>query len=321
MAENTTTQITVVEKDISDSVLARIDDMVGKSELVLPEGYNAGTALRSALLIIKDTKDKNGKTALEVCTKASVANTFLNMCIQGLDPTKRQCYFIVYGNQLQLFRSYFGTQAALRRAVPSVGKIVTEIAHEGDTYEWAVNSYGERYITRITSDPLQNVSKPFRFGFCNIFDHDGNLLGSTVMTWEQIKTSWAKTRSGGQTQKEFPEEMAKRTLINRACKHILNSSVDSNTAVAAAFNQTTDSEFEVMDNPSEKAQTEVPKHQDIKERYGIGKKENPTENGNISENNNEVAPTSEAVDNGPEGFKEDIPWPEADEAMTDGGLF
>ena len=303
--------LSIIEKDISDGVLARIDEMVGKSELVLPEGYNAGTALRSAMLIIKETKDKNGRTALEVCTKASIANSFLNMCIQGLDPTKRQCYFIVYGNQLQLFRSYFGTQAALRRAVPSVGKIVAELAHEGDTYEWSVNQYGERFIARITSDPLQNVSKPYRFGFCNIFDHEGNLLGSTVMTWDQIKTSWSKTRSGGQTQKEFPEEMAKRTLINRACKHILNSSVESNAAVACAFNQTTDSEYEVVDQQKKEEEPETPK-KSFKEKYGIGKTEEPKEDP-APEPAPEETPEEEEAPAVPEDFDDDdIPWPEGD---------
>lgn len=293
--------LSVIEKDISGDVLARIDDMVGKNELVLPEGYNAGTALRSAMLIIKETKDKNGRTALEVCTKASVANSFLNMCIQGLDPTKRQCYFIVYGNQLQLFRSYFGTQAALRRAVPSVGKIVAELAHEGDTYDWSVNQYGERFITRITSDPLQNVSKPYRFGFCNIFDHNGDLLGSTVMTWDQIKTSWSKTRSGGQTQKEFPEEMAKRTLINRACKHILNSSVESNAAVACAFNQTTDSEYEVVDGKKDE-EPKAPK-KSFKDKYGIGKTEELKEDP-APELQPEIQSESETEEYGPEQFED-----------------
>lgn len=320
MAENNTS-LALVEKDISDSVLTKINDMVGKSELVLPEGYNAGTALRSALLTIKEAKDKNGKTALEVCTTTSVASALLNMCIQGLDPSKRQCYFIVYGNLLTLFRSYFGTQAALRRAVPSVGKIVADLAHEGDEYEWDVNQYGERYITRITSDPLMNVGKPFKFGFCNIFDHDGNLLGSTVMTWEQIKISWAKTRSGGQTQKEFPEEMAKRTLINRACKHILNSSVESNSVVAAAFNQTTDNEYEVVD--TDKATTEEPKKQSLKEKYGIRQKtEEPKQKEEPAAMPEE--PKEEEPQSGPEDFDDsDIPWPEGDMPAEDfnEGLF
>lgn len=52
---------------------------------------------------------------MEVCSRESIANSLLDMVVQGLSPAKTQCYFIVYGNQLQLNRSYFGTQAVLKR--------------------------------------------------------------------------------------------------------------------------------------------------------------------------------------------------------------
>lgn len=253
-----------MERDISDAVLGKIKTMTEGGDLNLPATYNAGTALKQAFLKIKETKDKNGKNALQVCTTDSISRALLGMCVQGLEPSKNQCYFIVRGNELTLFRSYFGAQAALRRAVPSVGKIVTDIAHEGDEYEFEVNQYGERYIKCIITDPMKNVDKPYAFGFCNIYDHDGNLLGSTKMTWKEIQISWNKTSSSGATQKEFPEEMAKRTLIQRACKHLLNSSVESNPIVAAAFNETTDSDYqrEEVDKPKAEKKT-------FKERFGI----------------------------------------------------
>lgn len=267
MAENTTSVALV--KDISDTVMVRINDMMGKHELVLPDNYNAGTALRSAMLIIQDTKDKNGRTALDVCTKASVVNSLLNMCIQGLQPSKRQCYFITYGNQLQLFRSYFGTQCALRRAVPGVHKIVADLVRYNDEVEWATSEYGERYVARIVSDPFENADKPYKYGFCNIYDHRGELLASCVMSWADIQTSWKQSRNwkaADGVHQKFPEEMAKRTLINRACKNLLNGSADIDAVVAGAFNQTTDAEYEKVETPARPA---VQKAKTIKERYQI----------------------------------------------------
>ncbi|WP_243124300.1 recombinase RecT [Clostridium sp. AWRP] len=35
--------------------------------------------------------------------------------MQGLTPAKKQCYFVVYGKQLQLMRSYMGTAAVTKR--------------------------------------------------------------------------------------------------------------------------------------------------------------------------------------------------------------
>ena len=298
MADNKA--IIPLEMELADTVLGKVGDMTAKGEVSLPDGYNAGSALRLALLTIKETKDKNGKCALDVCTKASAATSLLNMCIQGLDPSKRQCYFIVYGNQLTLFRSYFGTQAALRRAVPSVYKIVTDLVHHGDEVEWAVNQYGERYVARIVTDPITNMDKPISFGYCNIFDKEGNLLGCTLMSWEQIQTSWKKTRSGGATQKEFPEEMAKRTLINRASKHILNSSIESISPIVAAFNQTTDNEYE-----REEVKAPEPR-KTFKERYGI--------------KDEKIVEVEAEPLNGPESF-EDTPFEEPIKEPTSEGLF
>lgn len=61
-----------------------------------------------------------------------------------------------------------------------------------------------------------------------------------IMTWAQIQQSWAKSRSKAQTvHKEFPDQMAKRTVINRACKMFFNTSGDSDHLIEA-FNATGD---------------------------------------------------------------------------------
>ena len=75
-------------------------------------------------------KDKSGRPALEVCTRESIANSLLDMVVQGLSPAKTQCYFIVYGNKLQMNRSYFGTQAVLKR-LTNVKDIWSNVIYEG----------------------------------------------------------------------------------------------------------------------------------------------------------------------------------------------
>ena len=271
MTENTS--LAPIIKDIGDKTMEGIKALMDEQGFKLPEGYNAVNEVKSAGLRIMDTRDKAGRPALEVCTKASAMNSILDMVIQGLSPSKKQCYFIVYGNQLQLFRSYFGTQCALRRAVPSVHKVVTDLVREGDEVEWATNQYGERYIGRIITDPFTNYGKPYKYGFCNIYSVSGDLLATAIMSWQEIQTSWKQSRNwkpeGGVHQK-FPEEMAKRTLISRACKNILNSSAESDPIVTAAFNHTTDNEYGVVDVDAEK--DALPEKKTLKERYQIGKK-------------------------------------------------
>ena len=245
--------IATIQKDISDAVMSKISDMTACGELSLPQDYNAGNALKSAMLRILDIKAKDGRKALEVCKKSSVSNALLNMVVQGLSPERSQCYFIAYGDELQLQRSYFGTVAALKRAVPEVRKVVCDLAHQDDSIRWAWTEEGERFAMSIDTDPLTNRDKPFSMGFCNIYGKEGDLLGSTVMTWKEINTSWAQSRNYKPSDPKsihnlFPEEMARRTLISRACKLLLNSSTSSwRSAVVEAFNSTASAEFRSKD--------------------------------------------------------------------------
>ena len=93
-----------------DTVLSKIKDFEEAGELKLPTNYSAANALKSAWLILQETKDRNDKPALVVCTKESVANALLDMVVQGLSPMKKQCYFIVYGSISYVQFRMFDTQ-------------------------------------------------------------------------------------------------------------------------------------------------------------------------------------------------------------------
>ena len=80
----------------------------------------------------------------------------------------------------------------------------------------------------------------------------------TIMTKKEIDKSWAQSRNGS-VQKNFPQEMAKRTVINRAAKQFFNTS-DDNDLFIDAVNRTTENEFDNERNvkditPSEPAET------------------------------------------------------------------
>ena len=64
------------------------------------------------------------------------------------------------------------------------------------------------------------------------------------MTMDQIRRAWEQgpTKGNSPAHKKFPEEMAKKTVINRACKMFVNTSDDS-AILAEAFRRTTDNEY------------------------------------------------------------------------------
>lgn len=230
-------QVAIIQKDITDDVnksLTRLQD----EGLVLPANYNHSNALKSAFFALQETKDRNGKPALEVCTKASVANALLDMVTQGLSPAKTQCYFIVYGTQLQLNRSYFGTQAVLKR-LTNVKDIWANVIFEGDVFDYEIEGGREKLTKHETK--FQNRDNDILGAYAVVkTSEDEEIL--TVMTRKEIDVSWGQAKTKN-VQNKFPQEMAKRTVINRAAKAFINTSDDSDLLVQA-INNSTENEYE-----------------------------------------------------------------------------
>lgn len=233
-----TNQLAIIQKDITDSVNNKLGELQ-KDGLVIPQNYNASNALKSAFFKLQEVKDKSGKPALEVCTKDSIANSLLDMTVQGLSPAKTQCYFVVYGSQLQLQRSYFGTQTVLKR-LSNVKDIWANVIYKDDVFEYENYHGRERLLSHKTS--FENRDKDILGAYAIVQTADGEEI-LTVMTKKEIETSWGQSKTSQSVHKKFPQEMAKRTVINRAAKAFVNTSDDSDLLIEAV-NRSTESEFE-----------------------------------------------------------------------------
>lgn len=231
-------QVAVLQKDITDVINGKLTTLQNEG-LVLPNNYNASNALKSAFFKLQETKDKSGKPALEVCSKDSIANALLDMTVQGLSPAKTQCYFVVYGNQLQLLRSYFGTQAVLKR-LSEVKDIWANVIYKGDDFVYENYRGRERLVSHKSA--LENRDNEILGAYAVILTaNDEEIL--TVMSRKEIETSWGQSKTSQSVHKKFPQEMAKRTVINRAAKAFVNTSDDSDQLIEA-INNSTENEYE-----------------------------------------------------------------------------
>lgn len=221
--------LALMKRDTVDVVAARIRTLMQDRELHLPPDYSAENALKAAWLVLQETTDKNGQPVLAVCTKDSIANSLLDMVVQALTPAKKQCYFIAYGTTLVCQRSYFGDMALVKRILPNAD-IYFGVVYEGDEFEFELDR-GRRVITKH-SQKIENM-KPDKIvaAYCVIEPGDGRPAHTEIMTWDQIKRSWRQSKTykeqGGDTPHHaFPDQMALRTVIRRACKTVINSSSD-----------------------------------------------------------------------------------------------
>lgn len=211
---------------VADQVLVRIAQFQSGGDLKLPANYSAENAVRSAWLMIQEVKNLDGKPALDVCTKDSIATALLDMVLQGLNPVKKQCYFIVYGNKLQLQKSYMGTMAVAKR-VANVKEIKAVPIYEGDEFEYAVDN-GRKQVTKHAQS-LDNIDPQKWKGAYAIVTYTDGTTRAEIMSKKQIVASWemGKAKGNSPAHKNFPDEMACKTVINRALKTDIGASDDA----------------------------------------------------------------------------------------------
>lgn len=295
---------------LTDLVLDRVKQMQDTQDLSLPKNYNASNALNAAFLELQKVQDRNHRPALEVCSHDSIVKSLLDMTLQGLSPAKDQCYFIVYGNELQMQRSYFGTVAAVKR-LDGVQKVRAEVVHQDDAFEIGSNEDMELVVKQFTPS-FENQDKPIIGAFAMIKTDEGTDF--TVMTKKEIDQSWAQTRQkNNKVQQNFSQEMAKRTVLNRAAKMFINTSDDSDL-LTGAINDTTSNEYD--DERRDVTPTEDEKQSTDKLLEGFQKSQEAkskgvSNNGNSNENKEEAS--EEVADGQTELFNEGTIKP-ADEA-------
>lgn len=294
-----TNQIALIQKDITDQVSSKINELESTG-LQLPKHYNAQNALKSAFFTLSGTQTRNGESVLVACDKASIANTLLDMVTQGLSPAKNQCYFIPYGNKLQMQRSYFGTVAVLKR-LNDIDDVKAEVIHEGDDFEIGTNDNMETIVSKF-NPKFENLDNDLIGAFAIIKRKDGQ-LDYTVMTKKQIDQSWSQTRQkDNKVQKNFSDEMAKRTVLNRAAKMYINTSDDSDL-LTDAINRTTSNEFENKElgrkdvTPKEKEkQAQDLVEQALKSEQTQDEKQEQTQHEEVSEKEEQANEQGELLD-------------------------
>lgn len=216
-------------EDISKQVLDKLNLYEQDGSIKLPANYNAGNALKSAWLILQETKDRANRPVLTVCSKQSIARTLMDMVLQGLSASKKQCYFIAYGDQLQLQRSYFGTLSLAKNVTK--GKLedpVANIIYEGDDFAYEIKpETGRKRIIRHTQTIDNLLPEKIKGAYC-VYIIDG-VTDVEIMTIAQIRKAWQMGAGKGDTKahNNFTDQMCKKTVISRACKIIINSSSDA----------------------------------------------------------------------------------------------
>ena len=217
-------QIVAVKNDISKQVLSKVEQFREAGEITIPQGYSVENALKSAYIVLSDPKNN----ILEKCDKSSVSEALLKMVIYGVSPVKKQCYFIPYGNKLECSISYAGNIAIAKR-YGNLKSIKGNAIFEGDTFEFEVDATtGRRKIIKH-SQSLDSIGSSDLKGAYAVYELNDGTMDVEIMNIKQIQAAWAQGGSKGNSpaHKNFGDQMAIKTAINRACKLLISSSDDN----------------------------------------------------------------------------------------------
>jgi recombination protein RecT len=225
--KNQSQNLPAKQSEVVDNVLTKVNQFEKLGQIRLPKDYSPENALKSAYLILKDQKDKGGVSVLESCKKDSIANALLDMVVQGLSPMKKQCAFVPYGDQLTLVREYHGT-IALARRFGGVKDIMANVIFQADEFAYSIDpETGRKKVTKHVQT-IDNIDiNAIKGAYAVLILEDGSSY-TEVMTMVQIRTAWNQgaMKGGSPAHKNFTDQMALKTVINRACKLFISSSDD-----------------------------------------------------------------------------------------------
>ena len=201
------------------------------TEFQVAVGYDPISAVQSAVYELQQVQTPQKTPALSVVGGNSVVNAVRQMVTMGLYPDRKQGYFIAYGKTMTFMPSYMGYQMILKRDV-GVKDVKAIVVYKGDEIKTHIVNGEER----IVNGSHIRAKSPFEQGSTNLEDVVGAYAIATlrngkekheIMNREQIDKAWANAKTKNVHQ-NFPDQMVKRTVLNRLAKGIINTSADDN---------------------------------------------------------------------------------------------
>jgi len=254
------------QESTMEVVLKKVTEFREVGGLHLPADYSVENAMRGAWLTLQEMRDKANLPVLQTCSRESIANALLDMATQGLSVAKKQGAFIQYGNRILFQREYFGN-IALAKRYGGMKDVRGNVIYKDDVFKYAVNAdTGRRYLIEHKQE-ITNIDFAKIIGAYALVVMDDGSTFLEVMTWGQIQQSWKQGSTKGESpaHKNFPDQLAVKTVINRALKIMISSSndavlmenIETNRPIEAVKEEikANANTGEIIDIPSEEVQT------------------------------------------------------------------
>src|SRR5690606_16305777 len=174
------------------------------------------------------------------------------LVVWGLSPLKKQGDFIPYAGKLDFVPEYTGNIVLAKRYGGLAENPVANAIYKGDVFEFTIDPATGRKTVTKHEQKLENLGGEVVGAYCTYKEVNGN-VNTEIMNILQIKNAWNQRKGNGLSpaHTNFSDEMAKKTVINRAMKLLIRGAADGNILAVAGD--------KVEDTPRQTKQDEVKK--------------------------------------------------------------
>ena len=228
-----------------DDIISRLRDSIQTGGTPVPPGYDFETALKAVRRQLSE--DRGDGPDWQSGSATSLANALYDMVTLGLSLEDKSCYLFRKSRtspQYVLRRSYYGTQKVVRELYPDC-RIFAAAVYDGEQFSLGkfVNGRPEAIIHFPDLACINNGR--IVASYAVITDRDDKVIGYGILNAAAIETIRSGRGGRNEVWNSYPEEMAKKSAINRACKSLVNA-IPSNLRtrhgdmMISSFNRTND---------------------------------------------------------------------------------
>ena len=190
----------------------KLTDKLLSVESALPKDFNRERFVQNCITVMNETPQ------LAKINQAQTIQGLLKGAYLGLDFLNRECYLIPYGNSVQFQTDYRGeVKFAKKYSIRPITDIYAKVVREGDEFVEEI----------VDGQPKINFKpKPFSKAeiigaFAVVLYRDGCMEYETMSAEDinSVRNNYSKA-SQSKAWKNSYDEMCKKTVLRRLCKHI-----------------------------------------------------------------------------------------------------
>lgn len=197
-----------VAKTFEDGLRNQLQTVVD----ALPKDFNKERFVQNCMAVFEE------KPELKQINRLSLMSGLLKGAYLGLDFMNKECYLIQYGNSVQFQTDYKGEIKFVKRySIRPIHEIYAKIVREGDYFEEKI--IDGRPSIDFKPQPLNSGKIMGAFAVALFKDGGMQYETMTVEDIQSVRNNYSRASQSKAWKCSF-DEMAKKTVLRRLCKHI-----------------------------------------------------------------------------------------------------